>query len=64
MYVIEVMKRETGWVARFSDPQVEALFGTDTLPTAFTGKADAERVVAEVRRLNPDCHVFVAEVVA
>jgi len=40
------------------------LFGTDTLPTAFTEKADSERVVAELRRLNPDCHVFVGEVTA
>jgi len=61
MYVIEVMKRETGWVARYSDPTVEAFFHTDTLPTEFSEES-AEYVLSAMRRLNPDCHVFVAGV--
>ena len=42
------------WVAQFvNDPDIISLFGTDTLPTAFTAQADPITVLREIQRLNP-----------
>ena len=48
------------WVARFSDPAIKRLFGTDTIPTAYGACCDAHFVWNEVERRNPDCAVSVA----
>jgi hypothetical protein len=41
------------------DPEIEALFGTDTIPTAFTSQVDADRVLEKIKALNPDYTVVV-----
>lgn len=41
------------WVARDNDPQVRALFGTDTLPTAFQDTVLGAEVSEAIKVLNP-----------
>ena len=58
---ITVWSDGADWQATFhDDEEVKRLFGTDTLPTAFTAQADGYRVQREVQRLNPDCEVVLA----
>jgi len=57
--LIELRKERTGWVARST--MFCALFGTDTIPTAFTAQATAERVVREIQHRNPGYQVVVVE---
>ena len=59
METITVFKGEgrKGYMAKHSDPEIKELFGTDTLPTAFTAGAKMDDVVAEIQRLNPNCKV-------
>lgn len=43
-----------GWMAKHINmPDVIELFGTDTLPTAFTAAAPVELVLAELEKRNP-----------
>jgi hypothetical protein len=45
-----------GWVARHEGSiaaDVWRLFGTDTIPTPFTLRTSAERVLATIKELNP-----------
>jgi len=59
---IEVYKNGGQWVAKFNnDPQIVDLFGTDTIPTAFTDKASADLVWQEIQAKNPECNVIVYE---
>ena len=54
----------TGWVCTKYGPHAAEtieLFGTATLPTAFTAQAPAERVLAAITRLNPGCVVELAK---
>lgn len=53
--VIEIfLNSKTGWLARFvGDRKVIELFGTDTLPTAFTAQAPVEMVEKAIQKLNP-----------
>ncbi len=54
MATIKLKLEVTGWCAQFvNDTNIVALFGTDTLPTAFTAKAPFETVQREVQKLNP-----------
>ncbi len=46
-----------GYMAKHSDPETKRLFGTDTIPTAFTAGAKLIDVVAKIQRLNPECRV-------
>lgn len=48
------------WVARDDNPETRRLFGTDTLPTAFTAEAEGPDVYAAICRLNPTARVTVA----
>jgi hypothetical protein len=57
---ITLYRTPDGWMARHSDPTVKELFGTDTLPTAFTAAASAETVIAEISRLNQGCRLIVS----
>lgn len=44
-----------GWNATYSGPKglkIADLFGTSTIPTAFTAQASAETVRREIERLN------------
>lgn len=54
MKQIRLFRTHSGWQAQFlDDPEVAALFGTDTLPTAYTEHADASTVLNAIARLNP-----------
>ena len=55
---ITLFKTIEGWMARDDDPRTVALFGTDTLPTAFTAEARPETVRAAIARRNPDATVL------
>jgi len=59
METIRLYRLATGWVATFSDPTVKQLFGTDTLPTAFTAQASVDVVRTEIQRRNPGADVQV-----
>lgn len=53
-----------GWYAKFSGKaanRIERLFGSDTLPTAFTDEADAKRAQQEIKRQWPLCYVRIEE---
>lgn len=54
---MELFKTETGWNVTTDNPEVMELFGTDTLPTGYTARADAGRVVDAIRALNPGADV-------
>jgi len=49
------------WMARHSDPAVRVLFGTDTLPTAYTSSTSSETVRLEIQAKNPEFEVNVQE---
>jgi len=60
--MITLFKTSTGWNARFSGAAaetVEALFGTRTIPTAFTSQAPASDVQQFIAAQWPDCTVEV-----
>jgi hypothetical protein len=50
--IITVRRTPSGWLADMHQalPDVVALFGTQWLPTPFTDRMPAERVVAELER--------------
>jgi hypothetical protein len=57
--------REGGcWEAYYLGPhakRITELFGIPALPTAFTDRAPAEKVLAAIQRLNPDCVVTLSK---
>ena len=51
---ITLTRASDGWTATFhDDAHVYDLFGTYTIPTAFTALAEADVVQAFIQRLNP-----------
>ena len=50
------------YIAVTDDPVTIGLFGTNALPTPFTGITPAESVLAKLRELNPDAQVELAGV--
>jgi len=61
---IKLYRTADGWVCRFMGPhagRVRRLFGSDTIPSAFTADARAGRVLAKIRELNPGYEVEIAE---
>jgi hypothetical protein len=61
MELIEVYKNGGHWVAKYNNPEIVELFGTDVLPTAFTESASADLVYSELQARNPDCNILVYE---
>ena len=62
MNKIVLFKTSVAWYAKLEGPhaaQVRDLFGTDTIPTAYTGEADAKTVQAHVAFMNPGVEVSV-----
>jgi hypothetical protein len=62
MNTIRLYCTETGWMARYRGAGaslIRELFGTDTLPTAFTRQASWQEVKATIEHLNPGCRVEV-----
>lgn len=61
MKTIKLLNSSQGWLARFeNDEKVLRLFGTDTIPTAFTESASPMFVKAEIEKLNPEHQVTFA----
>lgn len=61
---IRLYRTDREWMAKFDGPhatEIQRLFETDTIPTAFTEKAEASTVQARIQALNPDCQVTVLE---
>ena len=61
MNTITLYKASTGWVALYRGPhakKIKRLFGTDTLPTAFTTRATADTVRQAIQALNPTATVI------
>lgn len=54
MNTITLFKANGSWVSRDTDPKVKKLFGTDTIPTSFTDRANAQFVLQRITELNPD----------
>ncbi len=66
MTTITLYRDAQGWQARWTGPgaaDIRRLFDTDTLPTAYTPRAEGLTVQTEIQRLNPECHVTIAETV-
>jgi len=57
---IKIYRLRSGWTAKFSDPTIKELFGTDTIETPYPYEADRETVLAEITRLNPNSQVTLA----
>lgn len=58
IHTIELFVDNGNWMAKFSEPEIVELFGTDTIETAFTAAASPSKVLAEITALNPDCAVM------
>ncbi len=61
---IDLYRTPEGWQARQFGVDAEEcrrLFGTDTLPTAYTARADGEKVRAAIQALNPDHEINILE---
>lgn len=51
---IKLIYNKNGWLAKFeNDERVKELFGTDTIPTAFTKNASPAMVLQAIKKLNP-----------
>jgi len=57
MHTLKIYLNGGGWWVEDNDPTVKALFGSDTLPTAYTDVTPAAEVVAHLTRLNHDAQV-------
>jgi hypothetical protein len=65
MKQIELRRTATGWTATYMvdggpDQSIVQLFGTATLPTAFTARATCDEVLLNISRLNSDAAIWVA----
>jgi hypothetical protein len=57
---IELSKDSGAWMADFlGDMDVLGLFGTTRIPTAYTDRANADAVLADIKRRNPQHYVYV-----
>lgn len=58
---LTVIRGNREWLVRHSDPEIQSLFGTDTLPTPYFLTMPVETVCAELLARNPNCAVLVAQ---
>jgi len=58
MHTIYLYVENGTWVAEHTDPMIKELFGTDTLPTAYTDDMRAEGVVELVSNKFPQYEVW------
>jgi hypothetical protein len=61
---ITLTRTTTGWNATFAgemEQEIRQLFGTDTIPTAFTAAAPAAKVLAAMTSRWKECSVRVQE---
>lgn len=62
MNKILLFKTSVAWYARYEGPhaeQIQDLFGTKIIPTAYTADASAESVCLRVSELNPNVLVSI-----
>lgn len=60
--LITLIRTTSGWSARFSGDagrEISKLFGSDTIPTAFTAAAPAKAVIAQMHSSWPKCLITV-----
>ena len=58
MKKIKLFNSPQGWQVRFEDDtEIVKLFGTDTLPTAFTESASPMMVLEVIKKNNPGYEV-------
>lgn len=60
--LITLIRTSSGWSARFSGDagrEIEMLFGSNTIPTAFTSGAPVEKVKAQMHSSWPKCLITV-----
>jgi hypothetical protein len=60
---IRISRGEKLWNATFIGPhaaEVVALFGSDTIPTAYGVIVDGELVAQKIGDLNPECYIEIA----
>ncbi|MFI5305628.1 MAG: hypothetical protein ACHQYP_12640, partial [Nitrospiria bacterium] len=50
---ILIYKVQTGWIARFEDPEILKMFGTFDIPTPFTETAEPAMVMKYLQKRNP-----------
>lgn len=63
MNTITLRRESNCWTATWAGPRAEeikSLFGTATIPTAFTASAAPDVVLAAVKKLNPEHLVLLA----
>lgn len=58
MHTIYLYPENGTWMAQHTDPMILDLFGTDTLPTAYTSDMSADRVVGLVCQKFPQYDVW------
>jgi len=58
-HTIKLKNTEAGWLAIHTDPSIYKLFGTSTVPTAFTTNASQDIVYNEIKKLNPEYNIEV-----
>jgi len=61
MNAIELSLANGGWMATYIGPHAEtmfALFGTITLPTAFSSDFSADEVLSQIQACNPSVQVY------
>jgi hypothetical protein len=58
-HTIKLFVAEGWWHSKHSDPEIVALFGTDTLPTPWSAAEPASHVLDAIERLNPASDVAI-----
>jgi hypothetical protein len=61
METLKIIALDGTWHAKSDDPQIFALFGTDTLPLPFTTKVSISEVVEKLRKTNPTAKIILPE---
>lgn len=59
MEKLTLFKANGSWLIKTTDKEVMDLFGTDTIPTAFTSNAPVNMVKEAISRLNPNSHILI-----
>lgn len=57
---LTVFRGPDAWYVRYGDPSISTLFGTDTLPTAFTPEAPLDDVLRALAERHPHHRVTIA----
>ena len=56
---LTLFRGPNAWCVRYSDPSIQTLFGTDTLPTAFTLEAHVDEVLCFLAERHPQYRVTI-----